>query len=111
MNVKTRRFTYYEEKTMSLMAFYLLYYTFACLLRHFHGFNLSLSRVEPFSRSCRLWEFHLNKASYLFKVNEVSKTRIEKLLAIHKLSIPSRNPYQVMELDVCSRDFIDKTSR
>ena len=103
---------------MSLLAFYLLYYTFACLLRHFQGFNLSLSRVEPFhlscaavSRPCRLSEFHLNEASYLFKVNEVSKTRIEKLLTIHKLSIPSRNPYQVMELDVCSRDFIDKTSR
>ena len=36
---------------MSLLAFYLLYYTFACLLRHFHGFNLSLSRVEPFHLS------------------------------------------------------------
>lgn len=58
---------------MSLLAFYLLYYTFACRLRHFHGFSLSLSRVEPFqlscaavSRPCRLSEFHLNKASYLF---------------------------------------------
>ena len=39
-----------------------------------------------------------------FNVHEVSNPRIENVFSIQKLSIPSRNLLQVVELDVLSRD-------